>query len=123
MAPSGTSSVSSTKTAPRLRQRLDDVAVVHDLVAHVDRRPVLLQGALDGLDGAVHAGAVATRFGEQHPLATAVRVRAGGARYPHVDGWRHGFSVRSPPRRPGQTVRWCPWQQHRTGSACWSAWP
>jgi hypothetical protein len=31
-------------------QPLDDVAVVHDLVAHIDRGPVLLQGPLDDLD-------------------------------------------------------------------------
>ena len=45
-------------------QRLDDVAVVHDLVAHVDRRAVLLQGTFDGLHGAIHPGAVTPRFGE-----------------------------------------------------------
>ena len=106
-----------------LGQCLDDVAVVHDLVTHVDRRPMFLQGELDGFDGAVHTRAVTTRLGEQHPLATAVRGRTGGTRYPHVDGWRHGISVRSPRCGTGQTVRWCPWHKHRTGSACWSAWP
>ena len=38
VAPSGTSSFSSTKIAPRVLQRLDHVLVVHDLLAHVDRR-------------------------------------------------------------------------------------
>ena len=48
-----------------LAQGLDDVLVVHDLLAHVDRRAVQLERALDGLDGAVDARAVAARRGEQ----------------------------------------------------------
>jgi hypothetical protein len=36
-------------------------AVVHDFVAHVDRRAEGFDGALDDLDGAVDAGAEATR--------------------------------------------------------------
>ena len=60
-----------------LGQGLDDVPVVHDLVAHVHRRTVLLQRPLDGLDGAVHACAVAARLGQQHPLTGhAARHRA-----------------------------------------------
>ena len=39
-APSGTSVSSSTKIAPRSRELLDDVLVVHDLLAHVDGRAV-----------------------------------------------------------------------------------
>jgi hypothetical protein len=65
VAPSGTSSVSSTKIAPALLEGLDDVAVVHDLLADVDRRAVQLQRLLDRHDGPVHTGAVATRRGEQ----------------------------------------------------------
>jgi hypothetical protein len=42
--------------------------VVHDLVAHVDRRAIALQGALDDLDRALDAGAEATRIGEQDLL-------------------------------------------------------
>ena len=62
IAPSGiVSSSSSTKIAPRSRSVLDDVLVVDDLLAHVDRRPVQLERALDGLHGAVHARAVAAR--------------------------------------------------------------
>ena len=52
-----------------LGQRVDDVPVVHDLVPHVHRRAVLFQRTLDGLDGAVDAGAVAAGLGQQHPLA------------------------------------------------------
>jgi hypothetical protein len=47
-------------------QVVDDVGVVHDLVAHVDRRAELHQRALDDLDRAVDTGAEATRLGEQH---------------------------------------------------------
>ena len=47
-----------------------DVDVVHDLLAHVDRRAVVLERLLDGDDGAVDAGAVAARGGEQHPLVS-----------------------------------------------------
>jgi hypothetical protein len=42
-----------------------DVEVVDDLLAHVDGRAVLRERALDRLDGALDAGAVATRCGEQ----------------------------------------------------------
>jgi hypothetical protein len=47
------------------REALDDVAVVHDLVADKDRPAVALDGALDDLDGAIDAGAEAARAGEQ----------------------------------------------------------
>ena len=46
-------------------QSLDHVAVVHDLVAHVDRRPEQLERTLDDVDRAVDAGAEAARIGEQ----------------------------------------------------------
>jgi hypothetical protein len=48
-----------------LAQLLDHVLVVDDLLADVDRRAVQLEGALDALDGAIDAGAVAARSGEQ----------------------------------------------------------
>ena len=44
---------------------LDDVLVVDDLLAHVNRRAVGLERALDRLNCAVNAGAVAARSGEQ----------------------------------------------------------
>ena len=69
MEPSGTSSVSLDEDRARLGQRLDDVDVVHDLVADVDRGAVLLERALDGLDRSVDARAVAARLGEQDPFA------------------------------------------------------
>jgi hypothetical protein len=52
----------------------DDVDVVDDLLADVDRRPVVLQGELDGLDGTFHAGAVPARRGEKEALHHGVRV-------------------------------------------------
>jgi hypothetical protein len=42
----------------------DDVAVVNDFVADVDRRAEFDQGALDDFDGALDAGAEAARLGE-----------------------------------------------------------
>jgi len=45
-------------------QVLDHVAVVHDLVPHVDGRAVDLERHVDDVDGAVDAGAESTRRGE-----------------------------------------------------------
>ena len=78
-------------------QRLDHVPVVHDLVADVHRRAVLLERPLDGLDRAVDARAVPARLGQQHPLAGhAAGRRAGGTRNPHVDSRRHGSQGTDP---------------------------
>ncbi len=53
---------------PALGQLLDHVLVVDDLLAHVDRRAVKLERTLDRLHGAVDAGAVSARGGEQDPF-------------------------------------------------------
>ena len=45
-------------------QPFDDIAIVHDLVADIDRRAVFLQRQHDDLDGAVDAGAEAARLAE-----------------------------------------------------------
>jgi hypothetical protein len=45
-----------------------DVHVVHDLLAHVDGSPEVLERLLDRDHRAVDAGAVPARGGEQHPL-------------------------------------------------------
>src|SRR6201999_3500289 len=79
---------------------LDDVLVVHDLLAHVDRRTVLLQGLLDGDDCAVHTSAVATGGGEQDPAgclsghAPIVRARPAGAGSARGAGRRGGPPAR-----------------------------
>ena len=44
----------------------DDVDVVDDLLAHVDRRAVVVERQLDRLDGALDPGAVAAGRGEEH---------------------------------------------------------
>ena len=68
VAPSGTSRLRFDEHRAALAQLLDDVLVVDDLLAHVDRRAVQLERALDGLHGAIDAGAVAARGGEQELL-------------------------------------------------------
>ena len=55
----------------------DDVQVVDDLLAHVDRRPVELERLLDRLDGALDPGAVAAGRGEEHFPDHAAIVAAG----------------------------------------------
>ncbi len=45
-------------------QALDDETVVHDLMAHVNRRAERFERAFDDLDGAIYAGAKTTRVGE-----------------------------------------------------------
>lgn len=46
-------------------QAFDDVLVVHDLVADVDRRSVLLERAFDDLDRAHDSGAKSARLSQQ----------------------------------------------------------
>jgi hypothetical protein len=50
---------------------LDDVVVVDDLMANVDRRAVLVEKALDDLDRSVDAGAERARGGEEDLHADA----------------------------------------------------
>src|SRR6266511_4095249 len=45
-------------------EAVDDELVVNDLVAHVDRRAVFLERALDNFDGAYHTGAETPRLRE-----------------------------------------------------------
>ena len=71
-------------------QLVDDVAVVDDLVADIDRRAVLAQRLLDDLDGALDAGAEAARAGEQDRER-----RAGGIGQGAGLGRRHGRRVPS----------------------------
>ena len=46
-------------------ESVDDVAIVDDLVAHIDGRSELLQRQFDDLDGAVDAGTEAARCRQQ----------------------------------------------------------
>src|SRR5436190_557352 len=46
-------------------ESLDDIAVMHDLVADIDRPTVALDGALDDVNGALDTGTEAARAGEQ----------------------------------------------------------
>ena len=62
----------------------DDVDVVDDLLAHVDGRAVVLERELDRLDGALDAGAVAARRGQEdafhHAHSVGVSARTGRRR-------------------------------------------
>ena len=46
-------------------QAFDDEPVMYDLMPHIDRPSIALDGALDDLDGTIHPGAKAARAGEQ----------------------------------------------------------
>ena len=54
-------------------QRVDDMLVVDDLVAHIDGLAILLERALDDVDGAHHAGAKAARLGQDDLHVTGPR--------------------------------------------------
>ena len=58
---------------PAFGQGLDDVSIVHDLLADIDRCAVVLEGTLDGDDGSVDAGTVAARRGQQYSLVSIDR--------------------------------------------------
>src|SRR6266478_1199593 len=53
-------------------EAFNDVFVVHDFVADIDRRPILLKGALDDLDRTHDAGTKAAGLGEIHFHGTLV---------------------------------------------------
>jgi hypothetical protein len=65
VAPGGTSAEVLDEDRTLLLEILDDVGVVDDLVADVDRRAELVQRALDDLDRALDAGTEAARLGEE----------------------------------------------------------
>ena len=61
-------------------QLVDDVPVVDDLVADIDRRPVLAQRLLDHVDGPLDPGAESTRAGKQDgERLHAIRLSGRGA--------------------------------------------
>src|SRR4029450_1864933 len=57
-------------------QTFHDIAVVHDLVAHIDWRAEQCQRALDDIDRTVHSGTESTRIGEQQSHRHAQRFTA-----------------------------------------------
>ena len=68
--------------APGL-ERVDDGFVVHDLVPHVDRRPIEPERPLDDVDGAHDARAKAARLAEDDPKGWFHRRRAGSDHAAH----------------------------------------
>jgi hypothetical protein len=85
---------------------------VHNLVAHIDRRPVFLQGALDNLNRAHDAGTKTARLGEYHfhpktPLEVPnASMRRNGARLPPSMQARPGyFGKNSVTIKPGRRQR------------------
>ena len=86
----------------------DDVGVVHDLLAHVHRRPALVEDLLDDLDGPLHPGAERPRPGQQHPPrpgrgGPAGQHRAGGPQRP-----QRGQPAGHDPRAAAAAAPGCP---------------
>jgi hypothetical protein len=66
----------------------DDVEVVDDLLADVDRRPVEVERLLDRLDRALDAGAVAAGSRQEHLRDPAGRVPSPGTDQARCSGGR-----------------------------------
>ena len=95
-------------------QGIDDVAVVNDFVAHVDRRAVHVQGPFHGLDRAHYAGAEAARRAQEHAQFRLRRERRDGGLGGHggtgigadpFDMGRGPGSVKHDEARPGGACR------------------
>ena len=104
--PRGTSSSSSTNTAPALLELADDVRVVDDLLAHVDRRAALLERPLDDLDRALDAGARGARRRRARPRAR--RAPAPTPRPARTRGAASGRRVAAP--GSVRSGRWSSWR-------------
>ena len=92
------------------------VRVVHDLLAHVDGRPMLLQDPLDDLDGPLHPGTERPRPGQQHLALTRGRGPAGQrgpGRAQRAEGGHPAAQRRRPEQRPARGVRDGPHDGHR----------
>src|SRR6476619_4770117 len=81
-------------------QRIDDPFVVHNFVPHVDRGAVLLQSALNDLDGAHNPRAKPARLSKNHshPPPPLTPRRSDSARRPEgtpaaCAGWRPGATL------------------------------
>ena len=85
----------------------DDVDVVDDLLAHVDRRPVVVERQLDGLHGPLHSRAVAARRGQQHARHHARKGSGapGPGRRPHRAGRAREHLDHETARRSGGSQR------------------
>ena len=102
-----------------LGQRLDDELVVDDLLAHVDGRAVQLEGLFDDVDGAVHAGAVSARSGQEDAAAAlTVGGRQGGlGTGAQVDVFIHASTL-APGARGVRALVAIPHAPHRRGRGC-----
>ena len=79
-------------------QAVADVTVVHDLVAHVDRRPVVVEDQVDDLDGVGNAGAEASRTRDQQgPIVDGDGFSLGSG---HAARACHGISQRTSDEAP-----------------------
>ena len=70
-APAGTSSEFFDKNGAGFPQLVHHVLVMHDFLAHVDRRAVKIESDLDHIDGSHHAGAEAARLQQKNLLVRA----------------------------------------------------
>ena len=80
--PAGASLNSRMKTTPLALSDVDDVAVMHDFVPDIDRRPKALQRRLDDVDRAHHAGAKTARGAEQDAQGRLCRIFRHSASFP-----------------------------------------
>ncbi|GEB23080.1 hypothetical protein BAU01nite_18130 [Brevibacterium aurantiacum] len=88
---------------------VDHMAVMHNLLAHIDRSTIVLECALDGDHCAVNTGTVSARGGQKHLLVGAFRrpnvfrseafARNGG------HGYRYGSHKHSLGRGPEQRLQ------------------
>ena len=82
-------------------QILDHVAVVHDLVTHIDRRAVFLQRPLDDFDRPLDAGAEAAGLGQDDADHGHSNLQRWSAAAPKVQPSGAGYGM-PPPRRQCQ---------------------
>src|SRR5262249_28902456 len=85
-----------------LAKLVDDVGVVDDLLPDEDGRPVLREGALDGLHRSLDSRAVSTRRRAQHPLEHPALHHPAKVASPHEEARRlkepsTGQKERGPP--------------------------
>src|SRR5699024_988066 len=96
-------------------QGVDDMPVVHDLLAHIDRGAIVFDGAFDGDHRAIDSCAVAARRGQQNSLPGPVRdpdlIRSPALARNHRGGNGNGGHLPSLSRGRGQ----------RPGAEKWAA--